>query len=116
MAPTSLSKPACISTGRSGPQHRATRPQHRNRPRAPPRPAHQRCRPPTCLLPPRVAESFIRSIQREDGSWYGSWAVCFTYACWFGVCALAARGKSYDVDPVSSTHALHGQGVCFRRR
>ena len=22
---------------------------------------------------------FIRSIQRPDGSWYGSWGVCFTY-------------------------------------
>ncbi|GFH20225.1 SQHop_cyclase_C domain-containing protein, partial [Haematococcus lacustris] len=28
------------------------------------------------------AEAFIRSIQRPDGSWYGSWGVCFTYACW----------------------------------
>lgn len=40
------------------------------------------------------AEKFIRSIQRKDGSWYGSWAVCFTYGCWFGVTALAARGYS----------------------
>ena len=27
----------------------------------------------------RKAGHFIRSIQRADGSWYGSWAVCFCY-------------------------------------
>lgn len=32
---------------------------------------------------------FILSIQRPDGSWYGGWAVCFTYGTWFGVEALA---------------------------
>ena len=45
------------------------------------------------------AESFIRTTQRPDGSWYGSWAVCFTYACWFGVAGLAALGHSYQTDP-----------------
>jgi len=44
-------------------------------------------------------EGFIRSIQRPDGSWYGSWGVCFTYACWFGVTGLVALGHSYDSDP-----------------
>lgn len=40
--------------------------------------------------------SFIRSIQREDGSWLGSWAVCFTYATWFGIEGLMASGaKTY---------------------
>lgn len=33
---------------------------------------------------------FIESIQKGDGSWYGSWGVCFTYATWFGCEALAA--------------------------
>lgn len=28
---------------------------------------------------------FLKSIQREDGSWYGSWGVCFTYGTWFGI-------------------------------
>ncbi|MFW5876206.1 MAG: terpene cyclase/mutase family protein [Myxococcota bacterium] len=37
-------------------------------------------------------KEFIRSVQREDGSWYGSWAVCFTYGTWFGVCGLRAAG------------------------
>lgn len=32
--------------------------------------------------------AFIRKEQRDDGSWYGSWAVCFTYGTWFGVEAL----------------------------
>ncbi len=33
---------------------------------------------------------YVLSIQRPDGSWYGSWGVCFTYGTWFGVEALAA--------------------------
>jgi hypothetical protein len=33
-------------------------------------------------------------MQREDGSWYGSWAVCFTYGTWFGVEGLIAAGVS----------------------
>jgi lanosterol synthase len=32
---------------------------------------------------------FILSQQRADGSWYGSWAVCFTYGTWFGLEALS---------------------------
>ena len=31
----------------------------------------------------------ILSQQKPDGSWYGSWAVCFTYGTWFAVEALA---------------------------
>lgn len=27
---------------------------------------------------------FILKDQRPDGSWYGSWGVCFTYGAWFG--------------------------------
>ena len=36
---------------------------------------------------------FIKSIQREDGSWYGSWACCFTYGCWFGIEGLMKGGE-----------------------
>jgi len=25
---------------------------------------------------------FLKTLQRDDGSWYGSWACCFCYACW----------------------------------
>lgn len=32
----------------------------------------------------RRGQTFIEKQQRADGSWYGSWGVCFTYAVWFG--------------------------------
>lgn len=41
---------------------------------------------------------FIRSIQRPDGSWYGSWGVCFTYGerrlffFWGGGASITASG------------------------
>ncbi|WP_374089000.1 terpene cyclase/mutase family protein [Methylomicrobium lacus] len=42
---------------------------------------------------------FILKQQRLDGSWYGGWAVCFTYATWFGVEALSkARARGYYDD------------------
>ena len=34
------------------------------------------------------------SIQRPDGSWYGSWGVCFTYGTWFGIEALMVRSHN----------------------
>eukprot|EP00607_Mallomonas_marina_P010769 CAMPEP_0182422772 /NCGR_PEP_ID=MMETSP1167-20130531/8545_1 /TAXON_ID=2988 /ORGANISM="Mallomonas Sp, Strain CCMP3275" /LENGTH=689 /DNA_ID=CAMNT_0024601113 /DNA_START=357 /DNA_END=2426 /DNA_ORIENTATION=+ len=40
--------------------------------------------------------NFIKSIQREDGSWYGSWGVCFTYGTWFGVVGLITAGVSRE--------------------
>ena len=39
---------------------------------------------------------FIKNEQRPDGSWYGSWGVCFTYATWFGVEGLIAGGEAKD--------------------
>ena len=39
--------------------------------------------------------AFLKSIQKPDGSWYGSWAVCFTYGTWFGVKGLLATGSTY---------------------
>ena len=39
---------------------------------------------------------FILSDQHTDGSWYGSWAVCFTYGTWFGVEALSGFVKVCD--------------------
>lgn len=36
---------------------------------------------------------FIKSRQGDDGSWIGSWAVCFTYGAWFGLTALAMAGE-----------------------
>jgi len=36
---------------------------------------------------------FIKSIQRPDGSWFGSWGICFTYGTWFGIEGLVAAGE-----------------------
>ncbi|XP_025823339.1 achilleol B synthase-like isoform X2 [Panicum hallii] len=40
--------------------------------------------------------SFIEKTQRKDGSWYGSWAVCFTYATFFAIKGLVAAGRTYQ--------------------
>jgi squalene/oxidosqualene cyclase-like protein len=37
---------------------------------------------------------FLEQAQRVDGSWEGSWGVCFTYGTWFGVLGLKAAGAS----------------------
>jgi squalene/oxidosqualene cyclase-like protein len=37
---------------------------------------------------------FIKKNQRSDGSWYGSWAICFTYGTWFAIEALITVGES----------------------
>ena len=44
----------------------------------------------------KAGRRFIRSIQREDGSWYGSWGCCFTYGTWFGVEGLVLSGEPAD--------------------
>ena len=43
--------------------------------------------------------TFIRQVQRADGSWYGNWGVCFTYGTWFAVEALVAGGATVDTCP-----------------
>ena len=40
-----------------------------------------------------TGRDFLKSIQREDGSWYGSWACCFCYGTWFGVEGLVKSGE-----------------------
>jgi squalene/oxidosqualene cyclase-like protein len=48
--------------------------------------------------------NFILKQQKPDGSWYGGWAVCFTYATWFGVEAISkAKGKGYYDDAILMT-------------
>ncbi|CBI16770.3 unnamed protein product, partial [Vitis vinifera] len=42
------------------------------------------------------AINFIENIQQVDGSWYGSWGVCYTYGTWFGVKGLLAGGRTYQ--------------------
>jgi squalene/oxidosqualene cyclase-like protein len=42
----------------------------------------------------RGGERFLRRQQRPDGSFEGSWGVCFTYGTWFGVWGLRAAGAA----------------------
>ncbi|XP_058517511.1 lanosterol synthase isoform X2 [Ochotona princeps] len=39
---------------------------------------------------------YCRKTQRPDGSWEGSWGVCFTYGTWFGLEAFACMGQRYQ--------------------
>jgi squalene cyclase len=39
---------------------------------------------------------FLRAQQRPDGSFEGSWAVCFTYGTWFAIRGLLASGVPKD--------------------
>ncbi|XP_058113469.1 cycloartenol synthase-like isoform X1 [Magnolia sinica] len=41
------------------------------------------------------AMDFIEKTQESDGSWYGSWGICYTYATWFAVKGLVASGKTF---------------------
>ncbi|XP_042551251.1 lanosterol synthase isoform X3 [Dipodomys spectabilis] len=43
----------------------------------------------------RQGLEFCRQKQRADGSWEGSWGVCFTYGTWFGLEAFACMGHTY---------------------
>ncbi|KAL3613496.1 myb-like DNA-binding protein bas1 [Castilleja foliolosa] len=44
----------------------------------------------------KKAVEYIEAEQRPDGSWYGKWGVCFTYAGWWALQGLAAAGKSQE--------------------
>ncbi|XP_074308924.1 cycloartenol synthase 2 [Silene latifolia] len=59
-------------------------------------PGHRREEIEKCI---KEAAKFIERIQLADGSWYGSWGVCFTYGTWFGVKGLVATGRNYDTCP-----------------
>ncbi|KAI5297068.1 hypothetical protein KEM56_005107, partial [Ascosphaera pollenicola] len=41
------------------------------------------------------AIAYIRRTQRPDGSWYGSWGICFTYAAMFALESLATVGETH---------------------
>lgn len=41
----------------------------------------------------RDGVQLIKQLQRADGSWYGSWGVCFTYAAWLTTEALKLAGE-----------------------
>lgn len=44
------------------------------------------------------AIQYIREAQNPDGSWYGCWGVCFTYAGMFALEAFSTVGRNYDND------------------
>uniref|UniRef100_A0A672MKF8 Terpene cyclase/mutase family member n=1 Tax=Sinocyclocheilus grahami TaxID=75366 RepID=A0A672MKF8_SINGR len=39
---------------------------------------------------------YCRRVQRPDGSWEGSWGVCFTYGVWFGLEAFVCMGHTFQ--------------------
>ena len=46
----------------------------------------------------REGVAFIKDQQNSDGSWMGSWGVCFTYGTWFAVEALVVTKKYTEND------------------
>ncbi|KAJ9549992.1 hypothetical protein OSB04_022535 [Centaurea solstitialis] len=42
------------------------------------------------------AGEYLEKMQMSDGSWYGDWGICFTYATWFALGGLTAIGKTYE--------------------
>jgi lanosterol synthase len=42
------------------------------------------------------AVEYIKRAQYPDGSWYGSWGICFTYAGMFALESLASIGHTYS--------------------
>ncbi|RKP10862.1 terpenoid cyclases/protein prenyltransferase alpha-alpha toroid [Thamnocephalis sphaerospora] len=47
---------------------------------------------------------FIKSKQRADGSWFGSWGICFTYAGMFAIDSLTSVDETY----ANSKHVRKG--------
>lgn len=55
---------------------------------------HYRCKEiEKCI---KNAATYIENKQRKNGSWYGTWGICFTYGAFFAVKGLAASGRTYD--------------------
>jgi lanosterol synthase len=52
----------------------------------------------------KAAVEYIKRAQRPDGSWYGNWGVCFTYAAMFTLESLASIGETY----ANSSHSKRG--------
>ncbi|PHH65633.1 hypothetical protein CDD81_1719 [Ophiocordyceps australis] len=47
------------------------------------------------------ATSWIKTVQRPDGSWYGNWGICFTYGTMFALESMASIGETYSNSSVS---------------
>ncbi|KAG0531662.1 hypothetical protein BDA96_04G041600 [Sorghum bicolor] len=54
----------------------------------------------------RNAATFIENRQQEDGSWLGTWGVCFTYGAFFSIKGLVASGRTYK-NSLSIRKACH---------
>ncbi|CAO2143648.1 unnamed protein product [Urochloa humidicola] len=59
-------------------------------------PGHRRKEIDNCI---KESVNFIERIQRSDGSWYGSWGICFTHGTWFGVRGLVSAGSTFTNSP-----------------
>ncbi|CAL4889387.1 unnamed protein product [Urochloa decumbens] len=42
------------------------------------------------------AAMFIENNQKKDGSWYGTWGICFIYGTLFAIKGLVAAGRDYE--------------------
>lgn len=40
--------------------------------------------------------AWIKTAQQPDGSWYGNWAICYTYATMFALESLKSIGEKYN--------------------
>lgn len=43
----------------------------------------------------KIAIDYIKNAQEPDGSWYGCWGICYTYAGMFAIEALNSVGEDY---------------------
>ncbi|KAK1609389.1 hypothetical protein QYE76_033062 [Lolium multiflorum] len=56
-------------------------------------PGHRKDEIEQCI---RRATEFVEKLQNDDGSWFGSWGICFTYGTWFAIEGLSAVGQCYN--------------------
>ncbi|TVU03990.1 hypothetical protein EJB05_50454, partial [Eragrostis curvula] len=42
------------------------------------------------------ATVYIENNQKKDGSWYGTWGICFIYGTLFAIKGLVAAGRTYE--------------------
>ena len=57
---------------------------------------HKSARDAAILAAIARGRDFLLAAQRADGSWEGSWGICFTYGAWFGTAGLRAAGLAAD--------------------
>ncbi|XP_078150907.1 cycloartenol synthase-like [Carex rostrata] len=42
-----------------------------------------------------AGKEYIKKTQNDDGSWFGSWGICYIYGTFFGIQGLLATGETY---------------------